>query len=390
MGAMRTVTVVAGKDLRQQLRSGTLLIFAVVLPLGLALLFNTILGGEQQFRARYAVLDEDRGALAASFTDQVLTPLATLDTFEVTPVQSREQAVRRTDEGEFAAAFVIPAGFTEAVQAGRPATLTVIGNPDAGIAVQIAREIARSYTTELRSVQLAVATAARGDPATEPAELAARAAAMAPPVVLEADPSAGSRQLDSPTYFAAGMSVFFLFFTAMLSVSQLLAERQEGTMARLLAAPVTRTAVLAGKLLATVGIGLAAMAVLVGSSSLLLGADWGDPRGLIPLVVSAVLAATALMTLVGSFATTTEQATNWMSVLAVLFGLFGGSFVPLAQLGNLGVVSYFTPHRWFLQGLSDLASGDPTVALTPTLVLTGIAAAALTLTMTRIGRVIRP
>lgn len=390
MGAMRTVTVVAGKDLRQQLRSGTLLIFAVVLPLGLALLFNTILGGEQQFRARYAVLDEDRGALAASFTDQVLTPLATLDTFEVTPVASREQAVRRTDEGEFAATFVIPAGFTEAVQAGRPATLTVIGNPDAGIAVQIAREIARSYTTELRSVQLAVATAARGDPATEPAELAARAAAMAPPVVLEADPSAGSRQLDSPTYFAAGMSVFFLFFTAMLSVSQLLAERQEGTMARLLAAPVTRTAVLAGKLLATVGIGLAAMAVLVGSSSLLLGADWGDPRGLIPLVVSAVLAATALMTLVGSFATTTEQATNWMSVLAVLFGLFGGSFVPLAQLGNLGVVSYFTPHRWFLQGLSDLASGDPTVALTPTLVLTGIAAAALTLTMTRIGRVIRP
>lgn len=390
MGAMRTVTVVAGKDLRQQLRSGTLLIFAVVLPLGLALLFNTILGGEQQFRARYAVLDEDRGALAASFTDQVLTPLATLDTFEVTPVASREQAVRRTDEGEFAATFVIPTGFTEAVQAGRPATLTVIGNPDAGIAVQIAREIARSYTTELRSVQLAVATAARGDPATEPAELAARAAAMAPPVVLEADPSAGSRQLDSPTYFAAGMSVFFLFFTAMLSVSQLLAERQEGTMARLLAAPVTRTAVLAGKLLATVGIGLAAMAVLVGSSSLLLGADWGDPRGLIPLVVSAVLAATALMTLVGSFATTTEQATNWMSVLAVLFGLFGGSFVPLAQLGNLGVVSYFTPHRWFLQGLSDLASGDPTVALTPTLVLTGIAAAALTLTMTRIGRVIRP
>lgn len=390
MGAMRTVTVVAGKDLRQQLRSGTLLVFAVVLPLGLALLFNTILGGEQQFRARYAVLDEDRGALAASFTDQVLTPLATLDTFEVTPVASREQAVRRTDEGEFAATFVIPTGFTEAVQAGRPATLTVIGNPDAGIAVQIAREIARSYTTELRSVQLAVATAARGDPATEPAELAARAAAMAPPVVLEADPSAGSRQLDSPTYFAAGMSVFFLFFTAMLSVSQLLAERQEGTMARLLAAPVTRTAVLAGKLLATVGIGLAAMAVLVGSSSLLLGADWGDPRGLIPLVVSAVLAATALMTLVGSFATTTEQATNWMSVLAVLFGLFGGSFVPLAQLGNLGVVSYFTPHRWFLQGLSDLASGDPTVALTPTLVLTGIAAAALTLTMTRIGRVIRP
>lgn len=393
MDAIRTALVVAGKDLRQQLRSGTLLVFAVLLPLGLAVLFGTIFGGDPEFRARYAVLDQDRGELAAGFTDQVLTPLATLDGFEVTPVASREEAERRTDAGEFAATFVIPEGFTAAVAAGRPATLTVIGNPDAGVAVQIAEELARSYATELRSVRLAVATVHAAGPApgtADPAELAARAAAVPPPVELAADPSAATRELDSPTYAAAGMAVFFLFFTAMLCVSQLLAERQQGTMARLLAAPTSRAAVLAGKLAATVAIGLAAQAVLVGASSLLLGADWGDPRGLVPLLAATVFAATTLLTLVGSFATTVEQGANWMSMLAVLCGLFGGSFVPLAQLGGLATVSYLTPHRWFLQGLSDLAGGDPAAALTPTLVLTGVGLSALLLTFARIGRVMRP
>src|SRR5690606_26032111 len=189
---------------------------------------------------------------------------------------------------------------------------------------------------------------------------------------------------------AAGMAVFFLFFTAMLSVSSILQERTDGTMARLLATPTTRRAILAGKLAAGVVIGVAAMAVLVGASTLLLGADWGDPLGVAVLVVAVVLAATGLMALVATFATSTEQAGNWMSVLGVLFGLFGGSFVPLAQLGTLSAISYATPHRWFLQGLSDLSGGGLGVLLPPVAALLGFAAVGFGLALLRLGRVVRP
>lgn len=388
---MRAVTVIAAKDLRQQLRNGTLLLFAVVLPLGLALLFNTIIGGgEQRLDATYAVVDQDGGELATTFTDEVLASLVADAGFQVRPVDSREEATRLTDEGEADAAYVIPAGFSDDVRAGRTATITVIGNVDAGIAVQVAREIAQAYAAELRAVQLAVAVAARADPDADPQQLAQRAEAAPAPVTLAVDTSAVRRELDPGTYYVAGMAVFFLFFTAMLSVSGLLQERTQGTMARLLAAPATRPAILAGKLLSSVGVGLAAMAVLIGTSTLLLGADWGHPLGVAALVVAVVLAATGIMAVVATFARTTEQATGAMSVIALLFGLFGGSFLPLAQLGALGTVSYATPHRWFLQGLSDLAGGGLAVVVTPVAVLLALAAGAFLLTLARIGTVVRP
>jgi ABC-2 type transport system permease protein len=387
---LRACITIAGKDLRQQARSGTLLLFALVLPLGLAFLFNALTpttGGG--LSAHYAVADEDGGPVAAGFVDGVLAVVAEQGTFEITVVNSAEEATRLVDDGDAHAAFLIPPGFSADVQSGRTATLRVRGNVDAPVATQVARELAESYATSLRGVQLAVALTAAAGSVDDPAALAGRAAAHPPALTLTAA-DAAHRELDTPTYYAAGMAVFFLFFVAMLSVSSILEERSGRTMARLMAAPASRVAILAGKLLAGVGVGIAAMAVLVVTSSLLFGADWGHPVGVAVLVVAVVLAAVGLMALVATFARTSEQATNWMSVLVVLMGLFGGSFVPLAQLGTLATVSYATPHRWFLQGLSDLAGGDPAVVLAPAAALTCFAAGALALTVLRVGKVVTP
>lgn len=394
---MRAIAVIAGKDLRQQARNGTLLLFAVGLPLLLGFLFNVILGDPGgQFSATYAVADEDRSHLSEAFVEDVLGAVAasTEGDIELRPVASPQEGARLVEEQDVSAVFVIPAGFAADVEAGRAATLRVIGNVDAAIATAVARGIAEAYATELRSVQLAVALTAGvpgADPDEEadPDELVARVQALPAPVTVDAEPAA-DRVLDSSTYYAAGMAVFFLFFTAMLSLSSILRERTDGTMARLLATPTPRPAILVGKLAAGVGIGVAAMAVLVGASTLLLGARWGDPLGVAALVVAVVLAATGLMALVTTFASTVEQASGWMSVIGVLFGLFGGSFVPLAQLGTLSAISYATPHRWFLQGLSDLGGGELSAVVVPVAALLGFAAVGFGLALLRLGRVVRP
>src|SRR5690606_35558218 len=195
---------------------------------------------------------------------------------------------------------------------------------------------------------------------------------------------------DGATYTAAGMAVFFLLFTAGLSVTSLLREREDGTLARLLAAPVAPAGILAGKLLATVLLGLVAMAVLVGASTVLLGASWGHPVGVAALVTGATLAATGLMTVVAGFARTAEQAGNAGAAISVVLGLFGGSFVPLSQLGPLSAAAYLTPHRWFLQGLADLAGGDLSVVLVPTAALLGFAAVTFGLGLLRVRKVVQP
>ena len=71
---------------------------------------------------------------------------------------------------------------------------------------------------------------------------------MPAPIAI-ADVSTQSRQLDAGTFYAAGMAVFFLFFTVQFGISSLLDERRDGTLARMLVAPIHRSAVLGGKLL---------------------------------------------------------------------------------------------------------------------------------------------
>lgn len=388
---IRAVATIAAKDLRQQLRSGTLLVFGIVLPLGLAFLFNAIIPDSQDgFQITFAAADDDGGPAARTFIDDVLPQVADEGTFDIVAADSATHATELVQQGTAAAAFVVPAGFSADIEAGHTAQLHIIGDANASVGAYIARQIATSYAEQLRGVQLAVAVSSVGTTVADPQALAAHAAAFDTPLSLQPDQLAADRQLDSHTYYAAGMAVFFLFFVAMLSVSSIFEERGNQTMARLLAAPLSRPAVLLGKLVAGVAVGLAAMVVLVAGSTLLFGAEWGAPLGVAVLVVALVLAATAIMALIATMTRSSEQATNWMSVIAVVLGLFGGSFVPLAQLGGLAAASYITPHRWFLQGLSDLASGDLSVVVAPTAALLGFAAVAFTVTFLRIGKVVRP
>ena len=180
------------------------------------------------------------------------------------------------------------------------------------------------------------------------------------------DISAATRQLDATTYFAAGMAVFFLFFTVQFGVLGLLEEEREGTMTRLKAAPIGRMSVVAGKAILAFAFGIISMTVLVISTQLLLGASWGAPLGVALLVVAGVLAAVGIMGMVASVAKTAEGAGNMGAIIAVILGMLGGVFFQLGTGDDfLSKLTLITPHAWFMNGLADLSDGAPWTAALP-------------------------
>jgi linearmycin/streptolysin S transport system permease protein len=387
---------IAGKDLRQRLRDRSALLMALVLPLALAFLFNLIFGSAAVPRPfRYAVVDLDRGAIAHGFRTGVLDDIARQGIVRLRTVATVDEARRLAAAGTVDAAFVLPAGLTAAVQSSGPAQLDVIGSVDAPTATDVARSIARSYAAELTSVRLAVAAALpAGHESASPqqvADLAARAAAATRPVAVR-DVSAAAKLLDGTTFYAAAMAVFFLFFTVQFGVSSLLDERAGGTLGRLLAAPVPRLAVLAGKLLTSVVLGIVSTSVLMAASAVLMGAHWGNPIGVALLVVAGVLAATGVTSLVAALATNAEQAGSWGAVVAVLLGLLGGVFFPIAQVGGVAAAaSLITPHAWFLRGLGELHAGGGPLAVLPAVgAMLAFAAVTAGIAATRLGRVLQP
>jgi ABC-type Na+ efflux pump permease subunit len=152
-------------------------------------------------------------------------------------------------------------------------------------------------------------------------------------------------------------TVMFAFFLVLTIGWLFVAERRQGTLKRLCAAPITRIEILLGKLapcyLLSVGQGL----FLLLAGRLIFQMDWGtDPLWLIPVVLSTSLAAMGLGMLIASVARTEAQVAIYGSLLVlVLAGLSG------CLMGNRSLmpevmqkVSRFTPHAWSLDAYLQL------------------------------------
>jgi ABC-2 type transport system permease protein len=202
------------------------------------------------------------------------------------------------------------------------------------------------------------------------------------------DVSSKTKQLDFKTFYAAGMAVFFLFFTVQFGVTSLLEERNEGTMARLLAAPITRASILGGKVLTSFLVGVISMTVLAVASTVLFGASWGNPLGVAILIVAAVLSATGVTALVASFSRDAEQAGNIQTIVSVILGALGGTFFPVSQAsGILSTLTFIAPQAWFLRGLGDLHGGDLSVIWVPVLAMLAFGVVTGAFAMTRLRRI---
>lgn len=364
---LRAAGLILRKDLRLRVRDRSVLLFALVVPLGLTLVFSAVLPDQERFTVEAAVVDLDGGPVAAGFVDGPVASLVEAGTVTLAEVDDLDDARARLDAGELGAVWVLPDGLSARVSSGGGGDLEVLVAAGRATSGEVARGVAGAYAIELDRIALTAATAAAASadpPSAEELQALVAAAAAQPAVAALEARELTSGSLDATSYLAAGMAVFFLFFTVQFGVTGVLEERQQGTLTRLRAAPISAAAVPLGKALGAGVLGLVSMGVLAVASALLLDADWGRPSGVAVLIVAAVVAALGVMLLVGSFARTAEQAGNLQSAVALVLGLSGGVFFPTGG-GFLGTLSLASPHGWFLRGLGDLAVRDELVAVLP-------------------------
>ena len=358
---MRAIFVIAWKDLKQRLRDRSAIISAIVAPLGIAFIVSSAFGGGfvDSFGATYAVVDADGSALSKAFATQVLGAPQFRDQIAVVRPASATVARAQVARDEVSAAFLIPKGFASAVTGNRRADITVLRNADAQIGSAVAEALAEAYTDQINAARLSVATVIRtqGQPPAPAAiaALARDAAADRIPIQL-VDGRIGVRKVNGINYFGPAMAVFSLFFTTAIVARSILAEREQGTLPRILAAPVPRPAVILGKSASAFVLGIVSFAVMFGFFGLVRDVSWGDPLSLAVLTVVTVLAVMGLMTLVQTTARSTQGANAVTSVITMAMALLGGSFFPIFQMPSLmQKASYLTPNGWALRGYTDIA-----------------------------------
>jgi ABC-2 type transport system permease protein len=163
--------------------------------------------------------------------------------------------------------------------------------------------------------------------------------------------------------------VMFAFFLVLTVGWLFVAERRQGTLKRLVVAPLTKADILIGKMLPCLLISLFQGFFLLGAGKLLFNMSWGaQPLWLIPVVAATSFAAMGLAMLVAALARTETQVAIYGTLLVlVLAGLSGCMMGDRALMPEqMQHISQITPHAWALDAYKELltvANRQPDVEL---------------------------
>jgi len=363
LSTAQAALLIAGNDLRLRVRNRTALLMGIVTPLVLAGLIGAAFGGGIRFEATIGLVDEDRSAVSSGIVEGLTEGIGDDDTPLRLQTEATEDSARDAlREGDVDAVLVIPAGFGDAIPAmvggGDAAGLTVVTDADQRIAGDVTRSIAEGVGARIDASVLAIAAALAASPSADPDEVARLVAAGQRVVVPTAvEQIAVTGEYRPAAYFGASMGILFLFFTIGSGARSLITERKEGTLPRVRAAPISDAAVMLGKSVGVLALGLASLVVIWLVTWLVFGASWGDPVAVVAILVSVVAAVAGISTMIAGLARTDAQADGLSAMVAFTFALLGGSFTQAGSLpGVFGQLTLLTPNGWALQSLNRIGA----------------------------------
>jgi ABC-2 type transport system permease protein len=371
---MRVIDL-ALKDLLQIVRDRQSAIFMVIMPILFTLFFSFIYGGidgEEDPRLPVGIVDRDAGS---ALTTNLLELLETSDAIRPVLLEGKEadNAAEAVQDGDLAAALIVPLGFGEQTLTGHSPQLTVIVETSTPAGQTAHNAIQAAATRLLGAVQTAQISAETFEAQAEFESQAARQAyldeamAMAieawqqPPltVVEQAgalDEGEDAEEWNAHGHASTGMIVQFAIFGLVTSGNVLVLERKTKALKRLLTTPISRAQVIAGHVLAMFTVVFVQEVLLVAFGQLFVGADYlREPAATLLMMVILAFWAASLGLLVGALSKSEDQVVMFAMIAMFLFSALGGAWFPLDIAGQaFATVGHLTPSAWAVDGLENV------------------------------------
>jgi len=394
---------IAVKDLKIRIRDKSAFVVLLILPMAMIIILGTVFNwSSSSFTANVTLVDLDRGDMARRLTQDVFASRQLKDLLVVTSVATEAEARTLVEQGKTGAAVIIPAGFSNGVAAGTRVAITVLGNPETATQAGVIRNVVESFTAEVQRRQLAASIAV---------QTLQRSGAVPPQAMQEAVQSVmdevgtsqqtGAVSLKTTTqeglrvppaldYYAVGMALLYLIFTANTGTEGMLEEKRQHTLSRTLTTPTSRTQILLGKLVGVFVIAALQFALIILLTRVLYNVNWGESvPAVIVMAVATVLAGAGLSTLVAALARTPEQAGEVGPAVALIYSLLGGSMWSVYNMPAwMNSLSRLTFTRWSIEGFTSLMvkGGGVTSILRPVGVCLAMAAVFLFISVTVLNR----
>jgi ABC-2 type transport system permease protein len=374
MSAIYYTLSVAWKEVQLMLKERGALAVYLLLPLLLSSLFggiNLMTNAEEEavILLHVCLVNQD---VDGAYGVEVTKALQSIDELDVEVYPTVAQAEERVAKGDAAAAIVIPVDFSRDIYQYTPTAIDVIVDPGQAEGASIVAGIMNQVVAEVTvwgEVQYGIRVVLDESGALAGASAEQRGAVEAqtlgvvmttlnemrrtPAIAVASEDLEGAKNEGWIEAFFAMMfpaiTVLFIFFAVAWLAPALLREREAGTLRRLLAAPIPRGAIIAGKMLAFMLLACVQVVVMFGVAHI----GFNMPLGRAPVTLAALtlvvaFVATALGIMVAALAKTSQQADSIGTLMSFVLGGIGGCIgarAPFVRSGGfLGVLSSLTPH----------------------------------------------
>jgi ABC-2 type transport system permease protein len=378
------ILAILAKELKILTRDRQALALLFAMPAFFILVMSFSLEGvfEAGSRARpfeIAVVNRDPGPLSREILSDLkeVEGVVLVETVKGAPltIERAEELVR---EGSYPLALLIPEGFSNQVltsggDRAEKATVTFIHDPGtntrilSGIkgtlqGIILRRTLLAALPERLKKALVAAPFSPPGFPPSQGMEkqLDQWLAKAIQEKGIDQEISFLSR---SPRGYASGRmpsateqnvpayTIFGVFFIVLTLASSFIQEKKEGTFQRILSAPLSKSSLLAGKLLPYFFVNLVQIALMFAVGVIFFGMKLGNLPALVLVSIALALAANGLGLLVASLGKTEAQVNSLSVFLAITLGALGGMMVPAYIMpGFMKTLSLFTPHAWALAG----------------------------------------
>ena len=372
------------KDIQVILKDRGAIIWLFVLPLVFIIIFTSLFtasqaGSEKDNRIPLPVLNLDTDGEASQDLISRLQSAGGVDTSLIDQTQANEGIASK----KITDLLVIPNGFSKTIEGSQPASLELDSADASSTNTQSLLLILNGVTRDMAlETQLIASLKQMGEmQASAPSEFQvftsdrlvnqARTqftqSRTTPLVVInEKLPSSlQKREADlNPIQLSVpGFTILFAFLAAQATAKAIYDEKKIGSFRRLLAAPLSKFAILTGKLLPNFIIVLIQIVVIFSVSAILLplmGMNrltfGNDPLALVVASLVIAFCSTSLGIVIAAVAHTEGQIGGISSMILWVMGFLGGAIIPISLFNNavFNTVGSFVPQSWAVKTFQDI------------------------------------
>jgi ABC-2 type transport system permease protein len=372
MRSLRHVWFIALNNLRLFVTDRLAVGMFILFPFLFIIMFNMLLGnaetGDQRLELHLATQE------TSGISQQIIQAMVTTDESQLKPgdpiiilEKDYNQAKVDVESGKLDGLLAFPADFTQNIETGKNTDLEIVAQAEAtdtrmalnGLARSIASLIG-SETTEINAV-VALLTQQGSNPddiQKAVAQIIQKQGSSSSQslITYQAQNVGEAKPVNASSYVVPGFLVMFVFFAAAMASIDIIRERRNHTLERLLASSVKKESILGGVYLGGFFRGLVQIIIFWTAGILIFHIDMGIAPWAVIVLSLLVVLMSASFSLMLSILVKTERSASALGVLfSLLLAPLGGCWWPLfIEPKWMQFLAKFTPHGWANEGFNKL------------------------------------